>query len=286
MLPADRISGKTQIGLKGCDSLICGPMHERLLPPALHRRSIYALAVCFSVSSPCARADSIGPVSPALCADMKAHHVIGAGAPVGCERLAFVRFAYIGFDGREHGDGELVVLDAVADQVLAIFAGLKARRFPLEQARLMNAYDGDDDASMEANNTSAFNDRRVVGTNSISMHAYGVAIDINPVQNPAYDRVDGVRKLVPKAGADYADRKRLRPGMAESVRDVFAAHGFTVWGGRFRDADYQHFTIDRALAARLVRLPPVEARAMFNALAQRRGANQGPGNDRQTRAVR
>jgi hypothetical protein len=247
-------------------------MRERLLRPALHRRSICALAVCCSVASLAARADSIDPVSQALCADMNAHHVIGAGAPVGCERLAFVRFAYIGFDGREHGDGELVVLDAVADQVLAIFAELKARRFPLEQARLMNAYDGDDDASIDANNTSAFNDRRVVGTNSISLHAYGVAIDINPVQNPAYDRVGGVRKLVPRAGAAYAERNRLRPGMAESVRDVFAAHGFTVWGGRFRDADYQHFTIDRALAARLVRLPPAEARAMFNALAQRRGA--------------
>jgi hypothetical protein len=259
--------------LKGCDGLICGPMRERLFSPALHRRSICALAVCCSVAAAPARADSLNPVSPALCADMKAHHVIGAGAPVGCERLALVRFNYVGFDGREHGDGEVVVLDAVADQVLAIFAELNARRFPLQQARLMNAYDGDDDASIEANNTSAFNDRRVVGSNSISLHAYGVAIDINPVQNPAYDRVDGVRKLVPRAGADYAERKTLRPGMAESVRDVFAAHGFTVWGGRFRDADYQHFTIDRALAARLVRLPSAQARAMFNALAQRRGAN-------------
>jgi hypothetical protein len=273
MLLADPAFREDADGLKGCDSLICGPMYRRLFSPALHRRSICALAVCWSVAAAPARADSIGAVSPALCADMKAHHVIGAGAPVGCERLAFVRFAYIGFDGREHADGELVVLDAVADQVLAIFAGLKARRFPLEQARLMNAYDGDDDASIEANNTSAFNDRRVVGTNSISMHAYGVAIDINPVQNPAYDRIDGVRKLVPKAGADYADRKRLRPGMVESVRDVFAAHGFTVWGGRFRNADYQHFTIDRALAARLVRLPPAQARAMFNGLAQPCGAN-------------
>jgi hypothetical protein len=233
----------------------------------------FTAALCCAEGASSARADSIRPVSPALCADMKAHHVMCADAPVGCERLALVRFAYVDFEGREHGDGELVVLDAAADQVLKIFAALKARRFPLQQARLMNAYDGDDDASIEANNTSAFNDRRVIGTNSISMHAYGVAIDINPVQNPSYDRVNGVRVLVPKAGAEHADRKRLRAGMAESVIDVFAAHGFTVWGGRFRDADYQHFQIDRALAQRLVRLPPAEARAMFNALAQRRGAS-------------
>jgi hypothetical protein len=219
------------------------------------------------------RAESIRPISPALCADMQAHHVISANSPVGCERLALVRFAYAGFDGREHGDGEVVVLDALADQVLAIFSELKARRFPIQQARLMNAYDGDDDASIEANNTSAFNDRRVIGTNSISMHAYGVAIDINPVQNPSYDRVGGVRVLVPQAGAAYAKRTPLRAGMAESVIDVFAAHGFPVWGGRFRDPDYQHFNIDRALAIRLLRLPPADARAMFNGVTQRRGAN-------------
>lgn len=201
---------------------------------------------------------------------MRAHHVINAGAPVGCGRLVLVGFVYVGFDGREHSDGELVVLDAVADEVLAIFAELRARRFPLQQARLMNAYDGDDDASMEANNTSAFNDRNVVGSNSISMHAYGVAIDINPMQNPAYDRIGGVRTLVPKSGASYAKRKPLRPGMAESVVKIFAAHGFTVWGGRFRDPDYQHFQIERALAQKLVHLPPAEARRLFTATERRR----------------
>jgi hypothetical protein len=201
---------------------------------------------------------------------MRAHHVLNAGAAVGCERLALVSFAYVGFDGREHGDGEIVVLDALAEQVLAIFAELKARRFPLYQARLMNAYEGDDDASMEANNTSAFNDRNIVGSNSVSTHAYGVAIDINPMQNPAYDRIGGVRTLVPKSAASYAKRTPLRPGMAESVVKIFAAHGFTVWGGRFRDPDYQHFQIERALAQKLVHLPPAEARRLFTAIARRR----------------
>jgi hypothetical protein len=201
---------------------------------------------------------------------MRAHRVLSADAPVGCGRLALVRFDYIGFDRREHDDGELVVLDAVADEVLAIFAELRARRFALQQARLMNAYEGDDDASMEANNTSAFNDRNIVGSNSISMHAYGVAIDINPMQNPAYDRIGGVRTLVPKSGASYAKRTPLRPGMAESVVKIFAAHGFTVWGGRFRDPDYQHFQIERALAQKLVHLPPAEARRLFTAIAGRR----------------
>ncbi|MBV8851060.1 MAG: M15 family metallopeptidase [Methylobacteriaceae bacterium] len=234
-----------------------------IAPRAISRALVLALAP--ALSPVVAHADSITPISSALCADMKAHRVMGANAPVGCERLALVRFTYVDFAGREHGDGELVVLDALADQAAAIFAELKARRFPIARARLMNAYNGDDDASIEANNTSAFNDRRVVGTNSVSMHAYGAAIDINPVQNPSYDRVDGVRVLVPKAGAPYAKRTPLRPGMAESATQIFAAHGFTVWGGRFRDADYQHFTIERALLQQLLRLPPAEARTMFNA---------------------
>ena len=243
---------------------------------SLRRHSLRTLVpvLCFTAAPALARGDSISPISPALCAEMTAHRVMSTDAPVGCERLARVHFSYFGFDGREHDDGELVVLDALADQIAAIFAELRARRFPIQQARLMNAYDGDDDASIAANNTSAFNDRRVVGTQSTSLHAYGAAIDINPVQNPSYDRVGSVRTLVPKAGAAYADRKRLRPGMAESVIDVFAAHGFSVWGGRFRDADYQHFAIERALLKTLLRLPPAQARAMFNAAAQRHGAER------------
>ena len=196
---------------------------------------------------------------------MKAHRVMSANARVGCERLALVRFSYVGFDGREHDDGELVVLDVLADKVLAIFGELRARRFPLESARLMNAYDGDDDASMDDNNTSAYNDRNVIGTNSISMHAYGAAIDINPVQNPYLERVNGAISVAPKAAAPYVARKPLRPGMAESIVGVFAEHGFSVWGGRWRNPDYQHFQIERALAEKLVRLPAVRARAMLAA---------------------
>jgi hypothetical protein len=240
----------------------------------MHFRWLLLLLLALCVAPSFARADSISAISPALCSDMKTHRVMHASAPVGCERLALVRFTYVGFDGREHDNGELVVLDALADQVAAIFAELRARGFSLQQARLMNAYDGDDDASMEANNTSAFNDRNVVGTQSLSMHAYGAAIDINPVQNPAYDRVNGMRVLVPKAGAAYAQRTPLRPGMAESVTQIFAAHGFTEWGGRFRDPDYQHFQIPRPLAQKLVRLPAAEAWAMFNAVAARHGAKR------------
>ncbi len=195
---------------------------------------------------------------------------MSATAPIGCERLALVRFSYLGFDGREHDDGELVVLDVLADKVLAIFRELRARRFPLEQARLMNAFEGDDDASMDANNTSAYNDRNVSGTSSISVHAYGAAIDLNPVQNPYVEHVNGATSVAPKAAAPYLARKPIRAGMAESIVGVFAAHGFAVWGGRWRNPDYQHFQIDRRLAEKLVRLPADRARAMLADMQTRR----------------
>src|SRR3954452_8484892 len=134
-------------------------MKRRIASTSRHSLRAFALVLGFVPAPLSVHANSVRPVSPALCTDMKAHHVMRPDAPVGCERLVLVRFAYIGFEGQQHGDGELVALAALADQVSAIFAELKALRFPIAQARLMNAYNGDDDASMEANNTSAFNDR-------------------------------------------------------------------------------------------------------------------------------
>ena len=133
--------------------------------------------------------------------------------------------------GATHDDGELVVLDAVADHVLAIFVALRNRGFPIASAKLMNHYRGSDDASMAANNTSAFNVRRVEGTNSISLHSYGVAIDLNPIQNPYVERGARGLEVDPPAGKSYLRRQDQRPGMAETVIDVFAHHGFAQWGG-------------------------------------------------------
>jgi hypothetical protein len=214
--------------------------------------------------------DSVSPISDALCRDMRATKVLNPGAPVGCERLRLVRFSYMRFDGTTHDDGELVVLDAVADHVLEIFVTLRSRAFPIASAHLMNRYRGDDDASLAHNNTSAFNVRRVIGTASISLHAYGVAVDINPVQNPYVEQGARGIDIAPPAGAAYLGRQDRRPGMAEAVIDVFAHHGFAQWGGYWpRQRDYQHFQIGRGLAARLVTLPYPKARAAFEQHVER-----------------
>jgi len=214
---------------------------------------------------------------------MQQHHVLNPGAPVPCDRLRLLKFTYLGFDGQTHDDAEMVVMDAVADHALAAFVALRAKRFPIASVKLMDHFEGDDDAATAHNNTSSFNVRRVAGPpaggGSISLHAYGVAIDLNPLQNPYITYTnrphpeegarDGVRpsrriSIDPPAATDYVRRTPLRPGMAEEVVALFAAHGFAEWGGRWKNPiDYQHFQVGRALAYRLARLPAAQARALF-----------------------
>jgi hypothetical protein len=212
----------------------------------------------------------VNAIDDAQCASMKAHQVMSDRAPLGCARLSLVTFRYIDFAGVSHDDGEIVVMDAVALRVQRIFETLYERRFPVSKARLLNAYDGDDEASMADNNTSSFNDRPVTGGSRPSLHAYGAAIDLNPVQNPFIRRAGTGLSVEPPAGLDYINRARQRPGktdragMAEAAVDVFLENGFTVWGGYWDEPlDYQHFDIGRPLAETLAALPPEEARKRF-----------------------
>lgn len=153
--------------------------------------------------------------------------------------LRLVRVSHHTFEGTVRS-GELVVAAWVADEVAAIFEQIYAARFPIERMQRIDAFGADDDASMAANNSSAFCFRFVAGTRSLSHHARGLAIDINPVQNPWLrgERVD------PPAGRDYLDRAHVRPGMivrGGPVVAAFAAHGWH-WGGDFVDTpDYHHF---------------------------------------------
>jgi hypothetical protein len=220
--------------------------------------------------------DTIAPISAAFCADMRAHHVLGSDPKVGCERLRLVKFSYFGFDDKIHDDGEMVVMDAAAPHVLRIFERLRKMQFPISKARPMNDYNGDDDASTRGNNSSAFNDRNVAGGDSLSLHAYGLAIDLNPVQNPYLTRSGGALRIDPPAGADHINRmnerpsQRLRSGMAEAVIRVFADDGFLIWGGYWHEPiDYQHFQTSRKLAERLAGLSSSDATQSFDRVVDR-----------------
>jgi hypothetical protein len=168
-------------------------------------------------------------------------HSYRAGCPVAPSELRTVRLSYWGFDGRAH-EGALVVNRRVTTDVVAVFRRLYEARFPIRRMQPVSAYRGSDDASMAADNTSAFNCRRAVGsaTGSWSSHAYGLAIDVNPRENPY---VLGSRVL-PSAGRAYVNRSRARPGMASAAGvlvNAFAARGWE-WGGRWNSPDYQHFS--------------------------------------------
>lgn len=137
--------------------------------------------------------------------------------------------------------GRLVVAAAHAEAVVAILRDLFEARFPIERMEPVEAFGGSDDASMAANNTSAFNCRNTTGGSSWSEHSYGRAIDVNPLLNPY---VRGALVL-PPAGAAHLDRSRPTPGMIRSgdaVVHAFAARGW-IWGGTWTSPkDYQHFS--------------------------------------------
>jgi hypothetical protein len=164
------------------------------------------------------------------------------GCPVGPAALRRVRLRYWGFDGRAH-TGVLVVNAAVVHEVVAAFRSLYRDRFPIRRMRPVDAYHGSDARSMAADNTSAFNCRRAVvaGPPHWSAHAYGEAVDVNPVENPYLDR----GTVLPRAGRRYRDRTTGRSGMAVdggSLVQAFAAVGWS-WGGRWTGSpDYQHFS--------------------------------------------
>ena len=124
-----------------------------------------------------------------------------------------------------------------------MFARLYAERFPIRRMAPVALYGGSDARSMAADNTSAFNCRLAVaiGPRRWSVHAYGEAIDVDPVENPYLE----AGHVLPAAGRAYLDRSRLRPGMAVSGGNLvaaFAAVGWS-WGGRWTGSpDYQHFS--------------------------------------------
>ena len=162
------------------------------------------------------------------------------GCPVALGELRLLRMTYRRFDG-DVDWGRMVVRDSQVKRVRRIFRAMYDDGFRIRRMKLIDAYGGSDDRSMEANNTSAFNCRKVAGTDRWSQHSYGRAIDINPVQNP-YVRGSTVE---PDAGRNYLNRSNVRKGMI--VRPGPVVRAFTnagwYWGGDWSSSkDYQHFS--------------------------------------------
>ena len=151
------------------------------------------------------------------------------------DALTLVTVPYFSF-AEMKGEGQLVVHKDLLQDVESIFAKLFARQFPIQKMVPVVAYGWDDILSMQDNNTSSFNYRTIYGTNKISNHALGRAIDINPLINP-HIQMSG-EPLPPSAYYDPTRKGAVTPEIAE----VFLSHTGWGWGGNYRDEkDWQHF---------------------------------------------
>ena len=164
-------------------------------------------------------------------------------AQIGREELCYLRVLHTGFDEKTY-IGELVVNQKIADDVLEIMKELYENHYPIEKMHLIDEYGADDEASMSDNNTSAFNYRTIAGTNRLSKHGQGLAVDINPRYNPCVRTKNGITTVEPQNGSAYVDRNadfsyKITEG--DLCLQLFLEHGFT-WGGSWNSVkDYQHF---------------------------------------------
>ena len=164
--------------------------------------------------------------------------------------LRYVKIRYVDFDGKKQ-NGELICNQKIAQDLVEIFSELYDRQYPLASVRLVDDFGGDDLASMEADNTSCFNFREVTssggGRHKLSLHAYGLAVDLNPLYNPYVKK----GKILPQSAKPYANRKNANPYRIDHedlAYQLFTAHGFT-WGGDWKSLkDYQHFEKNKCTA--------------------------------------
>lgn len=180
------------------------------------------------------------------------------GCPVAIHELAYAQVPYMAVGGATEL-GEVIIHRLLATELLEIFDELRAVRYPLHMVRLVERFGGSDNASMEANNTSAFNCRLATGRTCYSNHAYGCAIDVNPFTNPY---VKGSEVLPPDA-RPYANRSVVVPGTilpSGPVVDAFRRRGW-LWGGDWwTRQDYQHVRPTCAPSSPLRRLPLAHGR--------------------------
>ncbi|MBQ9636483.1 MAG: M15 family metallopeptidase [Prevotella sp.] len=185
----------------------------------------------------------IDTISDAVFARMQ-----GKSFPHGCSvsrsSLRLVRVLHTDFHGNT-ARGEIVCHKSIAQDLLDIFRELYRQHYPIASIRLIDDFDADDERSMQANNTSCFCYRVVNGSKKLSAHARGLAIDLNPLQNPCVRRrKDGTIIIQPHTGKAYANRARTfkyKITHNDLAYQLFTRHGFR-WGGDWRSVkDYQHF---------------------------------------------
>lgn len=172
------------------------------------------------------------------------------GCPVPLSQLRYLKVIHRNAEGKTQL-GEMICNMVIADKLLRIFRQLYDADYKIERMQLIDDYDADDEKSMTTNNTSCFNFRVVAGTQTVSKHGKGLAVDINPLYNPCVKTRNGVTTVQPEAGTKYAHRRAARNDIPYKIDRndlayrLFNAEGFT-WGGDWRSLkDYQHFEYSR-----------------------------------------
>ena len=161
------------------------------------------------------------------------------------EDLRYLKVKHWGYDDKVH-DGELVVHESIAQEVLEIFEELYDRKFPIYQMKLIDNYDSDDERSMSANNTSCLRTTDEDFHLRRPWHALGMAIDVNPMNNPCIfpEAAESEPKFVPHNAEKYLDRSLCEKGMIKSQNicyNAFTKRGWE-WGGSWTDpVDLHHF---------------------------------------------
>lgn len=163
---------------------------------------------------------------------------------IGRDDLRYLRLLHWDYDGQTRR-GEMVCNRRIADKLVNIFRQLYEHHYPIQRMRLPDEYDADDERQMSDNNTSCFCYRTVPGSNRLSLHARGLAVDINTLYNPyVRRRKDGTLIVKPANGKPYTDRRRdfrYKITSGDLCHRLFLENGFT-WGGAWRSLkDYQHF---------------------------------------------
>ena len=182
---------------------------------------------------------SAQPVPPEVEARMRGRSYPD-GARIALSELRYLRLSHYDFDGNPR-TGEMVCNAAIAADLCEIFRALYEAEYPIASIRLVDDFEASDEASMAADNTSCFNYRTIPGQARLSNHARGLAVDVNPLENPYVGRNGRVR---PAGGEAFADRTADFPHKIDRedlCYRLFRAHGFS-WGGAWaRSRDYQHF---------------------------------------------
>lgn len=160
--------------------------------------------------------------------------------------LRYLTIKYYDFNGTIQ-DGEIICNKAIAEDLIDIFYELFINEYQIEKVRLIDEYNGDDDLSMADNNTSCFNYRTIANSTTLSNHALGMAIDINPFYNPYIvfgGNSDGSDYIVPAGSETFCDRSldfNHKIDKDDLCYKLFIEHGFS-WGGNWnKSKDYQHF---------------------------------------------